>query len=605
MTARDPRCTASSAGARVLPLVAVTGAFALATGALHIATVAIQRAMGRVPLEVGLDWTWIAPISALVVYALALALVGLVRGLGAPGSWHQVFRAYALVLGLEVTLQLRSVFFAARLVLALGIAFQLARMLARRERAIVERAWWWLAAIATAYAGLVLATAGPSEPPRGPVGSLPARAPNILLIVMDTVRAASVSACGYERDTTPALRALAQRSIRFERALATSSWTLPSHASMFTGRYPYELSTTWTTPLDGTHPVVAEYLSARGYRTGGFVANLLYCSREFGLARGFSHYEDYTKVGDEIVFHSHVLRELANANVVRRALRYYKPLGAKSAADVNRDFLAWVDRDPSRPFFAFLNYMDAHEPYDAPSPFAERFDRTGTRPRIAQWDYEGRGAHRSATDVSPVEIEAELDAYEAGIAAMDDAIDRLLADLRARGRLDDTWVVVTSDHGEQFGEHGHHGHGASLYTQETHVPLMVWHARALEAPRSIAGPVTLRDLAATLTGFVGEGASPFPGRSLMRPDDGWDADGEASPVLSQHGVQHRSIREPPGRTPRIEALVVGRHRVIRRADGVCEVYDLAADPREKANLADTEEGRAAVARFRERLPPSD
>ena len=121
----------------------------------------------------------------------------------------------------------------------------------------------------------------------------PANSPNVLLIVLDTVRADRLSLYGYERPTTPNLERLSKRGIRFDRARATAPWTLASHASMFTGHWPHELVTEWMTPLQGNLPMLAEYLGAHGYATAGFVANVLYCSQNSGLARGFTHYEDY------------------------------------------------------------------------------------------------------------------------------------------------------------------------------------------------------------------------------------------------------------------------------------------------------------------------
>src|SRR5262249_1413595 len=139
-------------------------------------------------------------------------------------------------------------------------------------------------------------TAVSVSPGRSSLGRRPAPprgAKNVLLIVLDTVRAQSLSLYGYSRDTTPNLRRIAARGVRFDQALSTAPWTAPSHASMFTGRWPHELSIGWSRPLDATHPTLAEFLSARGYKTAGFVANTTYCSYETGLDRGFARYDDY------------------------------------------------------------------------------------------------------------------------------------------------------------------------------------------------------------------------------------------------------------------------------------------------------------------------
>src|SRR5262249_33619019 len=117
--------------------------------------------------------------------------------------------------------------------------------------------------------------------------------PNVLLIVLDTVRADRLSLYGCRRPTSPTLERLARQGIRFDEARATAPWTLPSHASVFTGRWPHELDVNWRTRLGPQSPRLAEYLGSRGYATAGFVANVEYCSYEFGLDRGFTHYEDY------------------------------------------------------------------------------------------------------------------------------------------------------------------------------------------------------------------------------------------------------------------------------------------------------------------------
>ena len=116
---------------------------------------------------------------------------------------------------------------------------------------------------------------------------------NVLVVVWDTVRSANTSLHGYNRATTPNLERLASRGTRFDLAFSTSSWTLPSHAGLFTGRWPHELGVNWKAPVRDDVPTLAGYLATRGYDTAGFVANLDYCSRETGLARGFAHYEDF------------------------------------------------------------------------------------------------------------------------------------------------------------------------------------------------------------------------------------------------------------------------------------------------------------------------
>ena len=137
-----------------------------------------------------------------------------------------------------------------------------------------------------------MALAGrPGQAGTGGARPLPAPgSPNVLLIVMDSVAAGHLALHGYERATSTTLGEVAERGIRFESARAACSWTLPSHATMFTGRWMHELSVGWLTPLDASRPTLAEYLGDRGYATAGFVANLYYCAADSGLSRGFTHY---------------------------------------------------------------------------------------------------------------------------------------------------------------------------------------------------------------------------------------------------------------------------------------------------------------------------
>ena len=217
----------------------------------------------------------------------------------------------------------------------------------------------------------------------------PDHSPNILFIVLDTVRADRLSLYGYERPTTPNLERLSKRGIRFDNARATAPWTLASHASMFTGHWPHDVGAKWMTPLRGNLPMLAEYIGAHGYATAGFVANLVYCSRDSGLARGFTHYEDYvlerlaplrtsilveqltTTFAQAINFFDvlplHPLKELV--------IRWFAMNQRKDAASISRAFLDWQAhrREPDRPFFAFLNFMDAHQPYKLPEGAPHHF----------------------------------------------------------------------------------------------------------------------------------------------------------------------------------------------------------------------------------------
>jgi arylsulfatase A-like enzyme len=362
--------------------------------------------------------------------------------------------------------------------------------------------------------------------------------------------------------------------VTFTRAIAPAPWTLPSHASMFTGRWPHALSTGPWSPLDATYPTLAEYLRDRGYLTAGFVANREYCSHEFGLSRGFVHYEDYRATpGQALLYTSLGSTAMREFPLVQR-LQTYDNFGRKSAEQVTGDFLRWQARAAgSQPFFAFLNYWDPHDPYTPPAEFAAQFAPPGSR-----------GGTPPVDPPDPETLAALQGHYDASIAYADEQVGALIDALAGRGVLEDTAVMILSDHGEHFGEHGLMLHGGSLYTQEIHVPLLISHPSLVPSGQAVDAPASLRNIAATAVELAGlAGDAPFPGMSLSRM---WAGEPSDDPVLSEADqVQHLSERYPAAQG-RLASLVQGSLHYIRREfDGGEELYDLEGDPAEANDLA--------------------
>jgi arylsulfatase A-like enzyme len=419
---------------------------------------------------------------------------------------------------------------------------------------------------------------------------------NILLIVMDTVRADRLSLYGYSRDTTPNLKRLARRGITFDQARSTAPWTLPSHASMFTGMWPHELGVSESRPLDDTYPTVAEFLSSRGYLTAGFVANTYFCNSWFGLGRGFTHYEDFH---DEDLAIS-LTETLRAAALGRGAVRLARlPLrgerNRKTASRINRNFLDWLsERDPSRPFFAFLNYFDAHSPYIVPGGCSQHFGRqpeTQEEFRILEeWE------ERPKQGVSEDERILVNDAYDDCLRYLDSQIGQLIDELESRGLLERTLVIITSDHGEELGEHRLYGHGRSLYSQEVRVPLLILEPGG--PSRRVGGdPVSIRDLPATILDLIGHAAdSQFPGGSLARSWKTGSSRNAASPspafseVALRDKVSKNPNRAPAWRGP-MQSVVADGKSYIRNADGRAELYDTAVDASEQRDLAGSTDSR--------------
>ena len=556
------------------------------------------------PVEVpALEVLWMGPFSAACLGAIVGALLALVlrawRGvsIAVPVVFFTSFAIFSLVAGLRL-----GVHKYALMALSLGTALQLARLATKHAAAfprLCRRSLPWMAAVGVSLAALT----GAIDRVRERVGErsrgMPASgAPNVLLLILDTVRAQDLSLYGYARETSPELERLASTGVAFDRAIAPAPWTLPSHASMFTGLPPDRLSTDFHAALDAAAPTIAEVLAARGYATGGFVANLSYTTRRSGLDRGFAVYRDHPLSPGLFLNSSFWMREAATT--ILPALGVRGALVRKSAAQVNREFLSWLPADGS-PFFAFLNYFDAHVPYKLERPFDRKF--RDPAPRYWLFKPWGRGH-------SEPYLQEYRDSYNSAIAYVDAQVGALLRELERRGVLRNTLVILASDHGEHFGEHGGiMAHGNSLYLPLLHVPLVLSHPSRIPAGTRVGPAVSTEDIPATILDVLGFSGEPaMPGRSLARywnqgastvapPDD------SAKVIFSEltyNDFAHFSdpIRQGPGG---MRSLMRGRLHYIRNSDGSEEVYDYIADADERTNLAKGADSASVLAPFRQLL----
>lgn len=554
-----------------VPALAV--AVAVATGLFEIPLALLRRDLFLVPIEGDMHILWMAVLANLVLVIPIAALLWVVNRIwpnrrteGVAAMVLFTLAAYALLAYLP-----RSKGWGI-LILAVGIGVQATRFAMRHRQTFhlaARRLALVLPFIVLIYAGIAFAWKPLKErwQHRG-LAAATVGAPNVLLLVLDTVRAMRLSLYGYDRATTPALERWARSGTVFDQAIATASWTLPSHAGMFTGRYPHELNAGFRTALDSRWPTLAEVLAQRGYRTAGFSANRKYASYESGLARGFARYEDFRVSPGQVMVSAAMGRQLVWQPWFEKLIGYYDLYGRKNAAAVTDEFLTWAGQgNRGRPFFAFLNYYDAHDPYLAPSPFNRRFT-TDTTP------------FRSTTraGLTPEQLARQVAAHDGAIAYMDHEIDRLLRTLQSRGMLENTLIILTGDHGEQFGEHGLMDHGNSLYRPLLDVPLVLWLPGRVPSGLRIRAPVTLRDLPATVLDLTGAAKDTvFPGSSWSSR---WRADRGGvpqSPLLSE-------LTWPDGEI--FYALRLGDHEYIDWFRHQEELYDLRADPTESTNLAD-------------------
>ncbi|MDH3732869.1 MAG: sulfatase, partial [Gemmatimonadota bacterium] len=404
--------------------------------------------------------------------------------------------------------------------------------------------------------------------------------PNVVLIVLDTVRSDDLGLYGYPLPTTPVLDALGREGVVFERAYSTAPWTLPAHAALFTGQYPSDSPADWETGLGDADPTLAEWFGGRGYSTGGFIGNLIYLTREMGVQRGFQRYEDYP-VSWRMVVNSSILGRRIALSAMRLTGSDQR-LVYKSATSLRERVLGWVDtRD--EPFFAFLNFMDAHAPYLPPPEFASGFGPERVGPAMADLS--------EKSDWTEAELRAERAAYDGSIAYVDAEIGRILDGLRERGILDETLVIVTSDHGEQFGEKGLVDHGNSLYRTVLEVPLILRYPEDVPAGLRVRRPVTIRDVPATIADLLSADA-PFPGVSLAAF---WNVEeeelaGSTSPVLAQVTSGVRMPDWTPVARGDMASVIAEGAQYIRNGDGIEELYALD-DRAQVTDLSDSDPQR--------------
>ena len=609
-------------------LFLTTVGFGLLAGWLELGFVLTQRAVNaRVSIDalrMNRHFVWMIPVADVLIFSavgLAMAVFARLRpGLARWVMWRLVVGLCLLTLLFTV----EGLYALAAMSLSCGLASMIAPWLERRVAAgsarIVRVGFLFMAA------GLVALTVTTynyvaSAEERALASLPPAKAgvPNVLLIVLDTVRADSLSLYGHTRPTTPNLERLSRGGIVFSEARSTAPWTLPSHASMMTGRWHHELSVGWDLPLDGTFPTLAEVLGREGYATAGFVGNVFYCSAQYGLARGFARYEDayenHTISLFEIIWSSGLGRRIIQALGYPIRLNDGATSVRKTAETLNRDVVGWLTRRPAdRPFFVFINYYDAHRPHILHGDPQERFgiaalpfdEQLAIKKRflsLAGKPVPGDIAHQRIVSEG---FQRYHDRYDSCIAYLDRQIGMLIGEIERRGLLENTLVIVTSDHGEQIGEHGVIAHGASLYRQEVHVPLLVIPPSRSSVTKIVNEPVSLRDIPATVAEWVNLGPrNPFPGSSLTRfLDDVPDrAAAAALPVLSevqQNEVLPRKAQIPSSLGPVVS--LVSRDRVyIRGGDGREELYDLVHDRLESVDLSGYAQFGVELEHFREQL----
>ncbi len=407
-----------------------------------------------------------------------------------------------------------------------------------------------------------------------------------LLISIDTLRADRLGLYGAERETSPQLERMAADAVVFETAIAPAPWTIPSHATMLTSTDPRVHGASARTPISKSAISIAEILQRAGWQTAGFVDSP-YLNTEIGFDRGFEHfYDDPPFTGGS-----------------------YR--GAQATRARLLDWLAGAD---DRPAFVFWHLMDVHGPYGSPAPFGGMFRRALAPPTSADpgleklkllgyHDYQRLDRYRSLADM--------VAAYDEGIAHVDAIVGGLMQVLRDSALYDQALIVVTSDHGESFLDHGVWvGHGLFLTDDEVRVPLIIKLPGNRHGGMRVRDIVGLIDVAPSVLDALGVAApASFQGRSLLSPEP---ASPESLPAVV-HGVSS-NVGAAFIRTDSFKYIGPAQSRPADLLDGHLkartdvalpldallgeQLYDLRRDPLETTPLTDS---RRDIARFRAEL----
>jgi arylsulfatase A-like enzyme len=534
----------------------------------------------------------------IVILVVALSLAFVTRRKPWSGALLAIGLFTFLVIPHWVELLLPGSDYRVRLCIAAVAAFQITRTVNRHLR---RRLAMWMIGVPAVAAVCALSFGAVREHAMLSALSTAPNSPNVIVIVVDTLRADHLSLYGYDRDTSPYLAQLAQEGVVFDNAIAVSSWTLPSHAAMLTGLSPLESRTDgWTDILSGRFPNLGDAMSKRGYRTAAVSANYQFFARDHGFAHGFSHFEEYEQNTGGIlgkVQISRVLLEKLSQVTVGMDDAYFGHKNWPSAETINKNALKWIGKG-GRPFFLVLNYTDVHEPSLPPEPYLHMYTTN------AQARNQSMHFHDDCIDSAPkpscnLNRRQYIDTYDGSIRYVDDSIKQLISQLKAQGQMENTIVVFTSDHGQEFGNHGIFGHAKSLYRAEIQVPLLFWKPGLVPESVRVPTPVSTSDLSATILDLTAPGdKQPLPGRSLATL---WNP-GQSSGAWPEPVSELTRLRGFDKRAPNFNASVLSIvtpqwHYVLK--GGTKEMlFDWKADPDEEHDLSAAQPAVCAELRSR-------
>jgi len=388
--------------------------------------------------------------------------------------------------------------------------------------------------------------------------------PNIVLITLESLRPDHVGAYGGRAvarpdvPLTPAIDALAAEAVVYDDAQAVTSWTLAAHASIFTGLYPTAHQTTRPKDrLDDSYTTLAEILGDEGYQTVGVVSGP-YLRKNHNLSQGFELYDDSISAGTNREAHG----DVTNPQMEAALERFFDE-----------------QRDPARPFFLFAYYWDPHYDYIPPRPYKEQFvDASCEFVDVTNYGFEENAAVHAG--INEAQLRYVLSQYDGEIRWTDDHLDRLFQRLKQEGLWDNTAIIVTADHGEEFFEHGKKGHKNNLYAPSVHVPLIVKYPQSSRTGRD-GRLVSQVDLLPSILDIAETTARPVQqGRSfLAAPSEDRAVFYELTSLwYFEYPEKHTRVEEWRG-------VRRGPYKLVWTEEGARELFNVIEDPGEEVNLA--------------------
>jgi arylsulfatase A-like enzyme len=485
--------------------------------------------------------------------------------------------------------------FAASLLAAYLLWKPVSNLASRSRFRVVPFLSWGLALaglVAISGVGTFLVRPLPNSAPMGPGSATRSGSPNVVFIVLDTVRADHLSSYGYSRRTTPNLDRLARAGVLFENAIAPTSWTLASHASMFTGLLPHQHGADWASPLPLDPRTLADVLRSRGYETAGFVANFNYCQKGWGIDRGFETYVD-----DSESLRRNLAGTLLGTSLIQPVYQHFcrfDYLERQDAREINEEVFGWFRRRSTLPFFLFVNYFDCHTPYLTEPPYDHRFGKISDK--LVHKLFNALQSKDPARGFTATEQASLVAGYDDCLAFLDEHVGRLLDLLRESPEGRNTIVIITSDHGEAFGEQGWYSHGYNLYREVLHVPLIITGPGIPKDVR-IRRLVRTRDLFSTVLDLATGGKTPFSRHSLARF---WNPQFTPQPFDDFAVSELVPIFNEGGKDAMI-SLTTPEWQYIYNSSGRQELYHWTTDPRDQTDLAGSAGAQTTLESFRKHL----